>query len=121
MSSCEIARAKSSGVNAPIIESATFGPTPETVCTSSKRLRISSLRKPNKVKESSRTTSEVNNVVGAPRVNPELVAGLINTLSPTPPTSIMHLSLAIDRTVPVNVEIIYPRSFRRRDFSAATA
>lgn len=60
-SSDAIALLKSCGLRAPRIERATFGPIPETVCTNSKSARASSLRKPKRVSESSRTTSVVNN------------------------------------------------------------
>ena len=106
ISSCEIARPKSSGVSAPKIDSATFGPIPETVCTNSKSERDSSLMKPNKVSESSRTTSEVNSCTWEPRVTCADVCGFTNTETPKPPTSTINRSVAIDRTVPVKREII---------------
>jgi len=73
------------------------------------------------VSESSRTTREVNSCTCDPIVTPELVAAFTEILNPTPPTSTINRSLWIDLTVPLIVEITYPRSFRRRDFSAARA
>ena len=82
---------------------------------------VMSDKKPKRVSESSRTTSDVYKVVCAPSVNPILVGGLIKTLNPTPPTSMTSLSCESERIVPLSVEIIYPRSFLRRDFSTSTA
>ena len=116
-----MARLKSSGVSAPRIDSATFGPIPETVCTNSNSERASSLKNPNSVSESSRTTRDVNSCTCDPIVTPALVAAFTEMLNPTPPTSTINRSLWIDLTVPLMVEIIYPRSLRSRDFSAARA
>ena len=74
-----MARARSSIESEPKIERATFGPTPETVCNSSKVFLLSSSRKPKSVSESSRTIRDVCTMADAPKVSDALVAPVTRT------------------------------------------
>ena len=65
-SSAATARRSASGECTASMASASRGPMPLAVCSSSKTFRSSSVPKPNRVSESSRTTREVATLAGSP-------------------------------------------------------
>ena len=97
--------------------SASRGPTPLAVCSSSNVFRSSSVANPYRVSESSRTTSEVATLARSPGRSPASVPGVHCTSSPTPPTSITAPSGASAATVPGPVRRSSPAS--RRPAAAA--
>ncbi len=99
-SSVATARRSASGLNTASIASASRGPTPLAVCSSSNVFRSSSPAKPYRVSASSRTTSEVATRARSPVRSPASVPGVHCTSSPTPPTSITAPSGATADTVP---------------------
>ena len=80
--------------------SASRGPTPLAVCSSSKTFRSSSEPKPYRVSESSLTTSDVATWAGSPGLSVASVPGVHCTRIPTPPTSMTAPSGATPATVP---------------------
>ena len=86
-SSVATARRSDSGRWTASIACASLGPTPLAVWTSSNICFSSSSAKPNRVRESSRTTMLVGSVASAPVRSPARVSGVQCSSSPTPPTS----------------------------------
>ena len=80
--------------------SASRGPTPLAVWSSSNTSRSSSEAKPNSVSASSRTTSEVATRDRSPVRSVASVPGVHCTSSPTPPTSMTAPSGVSPHTVP---------------------
>ena len=76
------------------------GPIPVTDWSTSKACRSSSSLNPKRVSESSRTTSAVATLAGAPGRSSARVRGPHMTESPTPPTSMTAWSASTEATVP---------------------
>ncbi len=105
MSSAATARRSASGECTASIASASLGPIPLAVCSSSNTFRSSSVPKPNRVSESSRTTSEVATRAGSPSLSDARVPGVHCTRSPKPPTSITAPSGLTPATLPLRCAI----------------